>query len=175
LIGRSNVGKSSLLNALVARRALARTSASPGKTRLCNVYRVEDTYYLVDLPGYGYARASRRERAGFVRLVESYLRSRAALAGTVWLLDARHDPSAEDQAMGRFLAEHAIPVLVALTKVDKLPRGKRPDRLRAIAATIAVPEEQCVLTSSEKREGIADLRAAIDALAAGSGPGPASA
>lgn len=166
LVGRSNVGKSSLLNALVGRKAIARTSGSPGKTRTCNVYRVDERYYLVDLPGYGFARASRTDRAAFRRLLEAYLAERPAVAGVVWLLDARHRPSRDDLAVGAALAEHALPVLVALTKVDKLTRSRRGEQLETIAAMIGVPEEQCVLTSVPDREGVTELRAAVEALAA---------
>ena len=97
-IGRSNVGKSSLINALLDRKRLARVSATPGKTTLVNVYRLP-TFYLIDLPGYGWARASKTARAGYRRLVESYLTARSTVAGIVWLLDIRHPPSKDDRWM----------------------------------------------------------------------------
>src|SRR3954463_11268526 len=111
LIGRSNVGKSSLLNALTGRRSLARVSATPGKTTLLNAFRLP-TFYLVDLPGYGFARAGRAARAGYRHLIERYLLERPTLAGVVWLLDIRHDPSADDRAIQELLVRSGRPVLV---------------------------------------------------------------
>jgi GTP-binding protein len=165
-LGRSNVGKSSLLNAITGRRALARTSQSPGKTQTINVYGVADRYYLVDLPGYGYARASRTERRRFVALLRDYLSSREPLAGVVWLLDVRRDPVDEDREMANHVAGRGVPILVAITKADKFGRGRRIDRRRAILDAIGIPEEQCVLTSARTRDGIQDLRDAIEHLVA---------
>jgi GTP-binding protein len=160
------VGKSSLLNALVGRKAIARTSKSPGKTRDCNVYRVAEELYLVDLPGYGYARVSHSERHRFSRLIDRYLETRSSLAGVVWLLDVRRDPAAPDLALADKLAEWEVPVLVAITKGDKLPRARRSRQMRTILTTVGLPEEQAVLTSAVTREGLDDLRESILALAA---------
>ncbi len=161
IVGRSNVGKSSLLNALVGRRALARTSQTPGKTQMCTVYDVGDGSYLVDLPGYGYAQASREARAGFRTLLNSYLTTREPLAGVMWLLDMRRDPSTQDLAMGDLLATRGVPVLVVLTKSDKVPRAGRRDRTDAIADQVGVPGDQCVVTSAHRKEGIDALRASV--------------
>lgn len=158
------MGKSTLLNVLARRRSLARTSRSPGKTRTCNVYLVDDTYYLVDLPGYGYARRSKQERRHFRRLLEDTVTGRERLAGVVWLLDIRHEPSDDDLAMADLMASHQVPVLVALTKADKVPRGRRAQRRAAIAAALRVPDDQCVTTSAEERLGIDELREAIETL-----------
>ncbi|MEK7379931.1 MAG: ribosome biogenesis GTP-binding protein YihA/YsxC, partial [Gemmatimonadota bacterium] len=122
-VGRSNVGKSSLLNALVGRRALARVSSTPGKTQHVNVFQLP-TFYLIDLPGYGWARASATDRRSFRQLLETYLKRRERLAGIVWLLDIRHSPSLDDQEVHAVLVETGRPTLVALTKGDKLPQER---------------------------------------------------
>jgi len=165
VIGRSNVGKSSLINALVERRALARTSRSPGKTQACNVYAVEDRFYLLDLPGYGYAQVSKAHRAGFRQLLRDIVAHRTPLRGALWLVDIRHPPSREDAAMQDVFAAHTTPVLLVVTKADKLARGKREQYVRSILHALNVPESQCVVTSARTREGIADLRDSITALA----------
>src|SRR5881409_795902 len=126
LLGRSNVGKSSLLNALAGRR-IAKISGTPGKTRALNVFLVDESHYFLDLPGYGYARAGKAQRAAFRGLVKHALR-RERLRGVVWLLDIRHPLSTDDQAMQDALAEEAQQVLAALTKGDKLSSGKRGTR-----------------------------------------------
>ncbi len=160
LIGRSNVGKSSLLNALTGRRSLARVSATPGKTTLLNAFRLP-TFYLVDLPGYGFARAGKAARAGYRRLIERYLLERPTLAGVVWLLDIRHDPSADDHAIQELLVRSGRPVLVALTKGDKLTRSAQLERPGAFALALGLHQDQIQLTSSTSRLGIAELAESI--------------
>jgi GTP-binding protein len=123
-LGRSNVGKSSLLNRLCGRKALARSSSEPGKTRELNFYLISDGYYFVDLPGYGYARAPEQIRSGWGKLVEEYLKKRKELCMVVQLIDARHEPTPLDVLMVGWLEYYEIPFLVALTKADKLPRSK---------------------------------------------------
>ena len=167
-IGRSNVGKSSLLNALVGRKGMARVSGTPGKTTLLNAFRLP-TFYLVDLPGYGFARASKSARASHRTLVTRYLRERPSLAGVAWLLDARHDPSAGDLDMQELLVESGRPVLAVLTKADKLVRSARRERARAIARALELPDDQVQLTSSRTGDGITDLRASILALVGSDG------
>jgi GTP-binding protein len=155
LLGRSNVGKSSLLNALFG-RSLARVSRTPGRTAHINVFRLP-TMYLLDLPGYGFARASHAERARYRRLVRGLVEKRKTLTGVLWLLDIRRDPTADDQAFFELLAARGVPVLAAVTKGDKLPYGQRVKRLREIGERLALPPEQVQLTSSLTGEGIADL------------------
>jgi GTP-binding protein len=159
-VGRSNVGKSSLLNALTGRAGLARVSGTPGKTAHVNVFRLPD-FYLVDLPGYGFARASKSARLGYRRLVEGYLRRRETLAGVVWLLDLRHLPSKDDIAMQELLIESGTSMLAVFTKADKLGRQAQATQGRAIARALGLDEGQTQLVSSETGQGIADLGASI--------------
>ena len=161
LAGRSNVGKSSLLNILVGRRALARMSATPGKTRALNVFDWGGRCYLVDVPGYGWAKAGRDDRAAWRRLVEAYVMDRATLRGLLWLLDLRRDPSREDLAFGKVLAARRLPVLPVATKADHVPRGARAPRVAAIAAALGLAPEDVVVTSARTREGQEALRDAV--------------
>jgi GTP-binding protein len=163
-IGRSNVGKSSLLNALVGRPGLARVSGSPGKTTLLNFYRLPELY-LVDLPGYGFARASKSDRAGYRTLVTGYLRTRKSLAGIVWLLDIRHDPSNADREMQELLVESGWPVLAVFTKADKLTHSARRTRERELAESLGLQSEQIAVTSSRSGLGIAELATSVVAAA----------
>jgi GTP-binding protein len=167
LIGRSNVGKSSLLNALLGRPGLARVSGTPGKTTLLNAFRLPG-FYLIDLPGYGFARAGKAARAGYRQLVHRYLLERPTLAGVVWLLDVRHEPSEQDREIQDLLSESGRPVLVALTKGDKLTRSAQAERTRSLAAALGLHEDQVQLTSSTSRLGIAELAASIAAAVGGS-------
>ncbi|OLB67546.1 MAG: ribosome biogenesis GTP-binding protein YsxC [Gemmatimonadetes bacterium 13_1_20CM_4_66_11] len=164
-IGRSNVGKSSLLNALVGQR-LAKTSATPGKTRLLNVFLTDGSHYYLDLPGYGYARAGKAERRAFRGLLTHALR-REHLAGVVWLLDIRHPPSVDDRAMQDVLVEGETHVLAALTKGDKLSTAQRGARERELREELGLPEDQVIVTSAKTGDGIAELKEAIDGLVSG--------
>ncbi|CAK8054231.1 ribosome biogenesis GTP-binding protein YihA/YsxC [Eupransor demetentiae] len=124
LVGRSNVGKSSLTNTLINRKNFARTSAQPGKTQTLNFYDVEDQLYFVDVPGYGYAKVSKKQREEFGQMIETYITSRKRLRGVISLVDARHAPSQEDVMMYEWLNYYHIPILVVATKLDKIARGK---------------------------------------------------
>ena len=170
-IGRSNVGKSSLLNALVGRKAIARISKTPGKTRDCNVYRVDERLYLVDLPGYGYARVPKTERRRLRELIEQYLQCRRELAGVVWLMDVRRTPSQDDMDIADKLAEAGIPILLAITKSDKLARQRRADQMRSILEVVQLSQQQAIVTSAVTKEGMDDLKESILALAAEAGSG----
>ena len=166
LIGRSNVGKSSLLNALVGTPGLARISSTPGKTTLLNAYRLPG-FYLIDLPGYGFARAGKSAREGYRRLVTRFLAERPTVTGVVWLLDIRHDPSRDDLEMQQLLIRNGRPVLVALTKADKLGRTAGQTRVRELAAALGIDQDQVQLTSSRSGLGIGDLAASIATAAGG--------
>lgn len=170
-VGRSNVGKSSLINRVLGRKGLARVSQTPGKTTLLNVYRLP-AFYLVDLPGYGFAKASKPERAAYRLLLERYLRERQSLAGVVWLLDIRHEPSADDALFGELLAATGVPTLPVLTKADKLTQGARTKRARELGRALGAGAEPPLVTSSSTGLGIADLGASILAAVAGGGPTP---
>jgi GTP-binding protein len=163
LIGRSNVGKSSLVNALLARPGLARVSGTPGKTTLLNAFRLP-TLYLIDLPGYGFARAGKAARAGYRRLITRYLRERPSLAGVVWLLDVRHPPSRDDREIQELLIASGRPVLAVLTKADKLTRSAQASRMGELAEMLGLHPEQVQLTSSTTGLGIAELGQSILAI-----------
>jgi len=156
------VGKSSLLNALVGRR-IAKTSGTPGKTRALNVFRIGDSHYFLDLPGYGFARIGKAQRAAFRGLLKHTLR-RQRLAGVVWLLDIRHPPSVDDRAMQDVLIEAEINVLAALTKSDKLTTNQRETRELELGEALELTKEQMIVTSAKTGEGIADLRESITGL-----------
>ena len=166
-LGRSNVGKSSLLNRLVQRKKLARTSGTPGKTRLLHFYRVcrpDRTLLLVDLPGYGYARVSQQERARWRHMIEAYLGARPPLRAAVLLQDVRRDPGGEERDLVAWLHGHEIPVLVALTKLDKLRPSQRARRLRALADGLPVQADWLVPTSAQTGDGVRMLWQLLDRL-----------
>ncbi|MHB0755136.1 ribosome biogenesis GTP-binding protein YihA/YsxC [Polaribacter sp. M15] len=123
-IGRSNVGKSSLINMLMERKALAKTSGKPGKTQLINHFKINDEWFLVDLPGYGYAQVSKKKRVIFQYFIENYFKEREQLVCTFVLIDSRHDPQKIDLDFMRFLGENQIPFCLVFTKADKLPSSK---------------------------------------------------
>jgi GTP-binding protein len=162
--GRSNVGKSSLLNALVRRKSFARVSRTPGRTREINFFRVNNGFVLVDLPGYGYARISKERKAAWKPLMESYLRRTSQLRGIVLLLDIRREPSEDDREMLDFLAEMEIPTLIALTKTDKLGKSAARQRAADIARDLALESEQVIPFSAHSGEGRAELLEAITDL-----------
>lgn len=165
-IGRSNVGKSSLLNLLVRRKAFARVSRTPGRTQEVNFFQVNQDLVLVDLPGYGYAKVSKTKRHSWQPLIDGYLRMTTQLRGIVLLLDIRRDPNAEDLAMLDYLAELEIPTLVVVTKVDKLGTAERARRMAAVIASIGVDEEQVIASSAHTGAGRDALAEAVVQLVA---------
>jgi GTP-binding protein len=162
--GRSNVGKSSLLNRLVRRKAFARVSNTPGRTREINFFKVNDRFVLADLPGYGYAKISKTRKAEWLPLIEGYLRASTALRGVVQLLDSRHPPSEEDLQMLDFLAEIGVPTVVVLTKIDKLRAREVPERIHAIAVALRLEDDQVIPFSAETNQGRDELAAALMSL-----------
>lgn len=162
--GRSNVGKSSLLNTLVRRKAFARVSRTPGRTREINFFNVNNQFILTDLPGYGYARISKERKADWKPLIEGYLKQTPVLAGVVLLLDIRREPSDDDMAMLDFLAEAELPTIIALTKVDKLPRAEVIDRVETIRNVLGLEPDQTIPFSSSTGEGRDELAEAMMGL-----------
>jgi len=162
--GRSNVGKSSLLNSLVRRKSFARVSRTPGRTREINFFRINNGFVLVDLPGYGYARVSKEKKSEWRPMIESYLRRTTQLRGIVLLLDIRREPSEDDRAMLDFLAEVEVPTIVALTKTDKLSKAAARERVGEIARALALETEQIIPFSAHTGEGRVELLEAITTL-----------
>jgi GTP-binding protein len=162
--GRSNVGKSSLLNSLVRRKSFARVSRTPGRTREINFFRINNSFVLVDLPGYGYARVSKAKKAEWRPLIESYMRRTTQLRGIVLLLDIRREPSDDDRSMLDFLAEMEVPTIVALTKKDKLTKAAALKQAADISRTLALASEQVIPFSAHTGEGRIELLEAITEL-----------
>ena len=170
--GRSNVGKSSLINKLLQRKSLARVSATPGKTATINFYRV-DTMRLVDLPGYGYARVSDAERRRWADLIEGYFNDQRDLRLVLQLVDMRHPPSKDDYQMLNYLTDREIPFIIVLTKADKLNKAQRLQRLKALATELEDFEGvKLIPFSALTVEGVADLREILDFVAGEDEPNP---
>ena len=172
-LGRSNVGKSSLLNALAGARGLARTSSTPGRTQLVNFFRVAERaagrkpeeLYLVDLPGYGYAKAPREVREGFEALVLSYLADREPLRLCVFIVDARHEPSERDQRLRELLDENELPWALAANKVDALSKNEMRSRIQRLEQGLGLTSSGVVPVSAEEGRGIGELWSLIRAVA----------
>jgi len=149
-LGRSNVGKSSLINNLIGRKNLARTSSTPGKTRGLYFYLLNNNFCFVDLPGYGYARVSKKEQERWAPIIEEYLEGRANLYGCVHLVDCRHEPTEDDRLMAEWLRMHSIPRVTVATKADKLSRGALLRQLEVIKGKLGLFEEEFLLPFSAR-------------------------
>jgi GTP-binding protein len=154
------------LNQLLRRKKFARVSNTPGRTREINFFRVNDSLILVDLPGYGYARVSKEQRASWRPLIEGYLQRSPQLRGVVQLLDARHDPTQDDEQMLGFLAELGVPSIIVLTKIDKLTATQAARRIAEISSALALEPEQVISFSAVSGRGRDELAEAIMALVA---------
>jgi len=163
-IGRSNVGKSSLINTMINRKALARTSSSPGKTRTINFYNIENMLWFVDLPGYGYAKTSKSESEKWGKMIEIYLKTRETLCRIVWLIDIRHEPSANDKIMLDWLRYYNKPFIIVATKADKLNRSQVPKQLAMLKRELKTDADTPIIAfSSEAKTGKDALWAQLDA------------
>jgi GTP-binding protein len=156
--GRSNVGKSSLINTLTNRKSLARTSATPGKTRAINFFNINDSLYLVDLPGYGYAKVSKEEKAKWGVMIEEYLNHRKELKLVILLVDIRHEPTTDDKLMFEWMKATGSKIVVVATKADKLTRNHANRSLQTIKKSLSLTSEDILLPfSSETRQGKEEL------------------
>ena len=162
--GRSNVGKSSLINKLLRRSKAARVSNTPGRTREINFFRVNDKFILVDLPGYGYARVAKNRKAEWKPMIDAYLRGSQTLRGIVQLLDIRHDPTNDDIQMLDFLSEVGVPTMIVMTKTDKLTKSQAATRIATIVASLGLDEEQVIPFSSVTGLGRDELAEAVMSL-----------
>lgn len=149
LSGRSNVGKSSLINTLCNRKNLARTSQRPGKTQTLNYYKINEDFYMVDVPGYGYAKVSKSERSAWGRMLETFFSVNKKLRATILIVDLRHAPSKEDVQMYEFLKYYECPVIVVATKADKISKGKYEKHKKVVKTTLQMdPDDPLLLFSS---------------------------
>ena len=164
--GRSNVGKSSALNALVGSRKVARVSKTPGRTQALNLFAIDEHVTFVDLPGYGYARVPEAVQDRWKEAIEKYLGQRQALRLVICLVDARHPPQPLDQALVEALRQAELPLRVVATKMDKITRGKRAAQRKALAQGLGLPTEAVIPFSSETNLGVAEVWAAIEAAIA---------
>ena len=166
-IGRSNCGKSSLINHFLDRKNMAHTGGTPGKTRLLNYFLVDKSFYLVDLPGYGFAKVSKKTRAIWMKLFRSFLMSQDRPLALFHLLDVRHQPTQEDLEVSRWVQESGHPFAVAVTKIDKIGTNSRPKRFQEIIQALGVPRETPFFpTSAANRDGRDEMLGWVKALLA---------
>lgn len=163
--GRSNVGKSSLINALINRKAYARTSSKPGKTQTINYYNVNDSVYLTDLPGYGYANANLSAKADWGVLIERYLHTSSALKAVFLLVDIRHEPTEDDVLMCSWIMESGFHPVIIATKLDKIGKNERAKRCSEIRTRLLLPQDaELYPFSALTREGLPEISACIDRI-----------
>lgn len=148
LAGRSNVGKSSFINKMIQRKNLARTSSQPGKTQTLNFYKLNEAFYFVDVPGYGYAKVAKSERERWGKFIEEYITTREKLRAVVLLIDIRHEPTKDDQQMYQWLQYIDVPRIVVATKADKIPKGKIQKHLKQVKETLQMDKETPLLAFS---------------------------
>jgi len=153
LVGRSNVGKSSFINTLINRKNFARTSSIPGKTQTLNFYLINDYFYLVDAPGYGYAKVNKQLKNKFGLIMEDYLEGRENLKMVFMLVDFRHKPTEDDVLMYKYLKHYNIPVTIVCTKTDKVSKNSHEKSLNLISKTLEIPKEELILFSSVTKSG----------------------
>ena len=163
--GKSNVGKSSLINSLVNRKALARTSSQPGKTQTINFYNVNETMYLVDLPGYGYAKVPQSEKENWGKLIERYLHGSQQLRAVFLLIDIRHEPGANDKIMYEWICHNGYEPIIIATKLDKIKRSQIQKQVKLIREGLKVrPGTQIIPFSSETKQGVAEVWNLMESL-----------
>lgn len=164
VLGKSNVGKSSLINALCNRRKLCKTSGTPGKTRLINVFLINEAFHLIDLPGYGFAKVDKAEKVRWGAMMEAYFRDSTHLKHVLHLVDVRHEPTQDDIQMNRFLRQMNIPFTLVATKADKITRGARSKKLAPICRAMLVQPWEVLLFSSEDNTGRTELLEKIETI-----------
>jgi GTP-binding protein len=163
LAGRSNVGKSSFINKMINRKNLARTSSKPGKTQTLNFYLINESLYFVDVPGYGFARVSKKEREAWGKMMETYFTTREQLRAVVLIVDLRHPPTKDDVMMYEFLKHYQIPTIIIATKADKVPKGKWQKHLKVVRETLNIMEDdKLILFSAETGQGKEEAWAALE-------------
>lgn len=165
LVGRSNVGKSSLINKVLNRKKLAKSSSTPGKTRTINYYLINGEWYFVDLPGYGFAKVSKAEKAKWAKMIETYLTKRESLKGVIHLIDMRHPPTDNDIMMKDWLMNVELPVLVVATKADKISRGAQPKHLAQIRRGLDMESGVIPIAfSAETGQGVEEVHKALEEI-----------
>ena len=162
VVGKSNVGKSSLINRLCQRSKLARTSATPGKTRLINVFLLNGSFHLIDLPGYGFAKVDKQEKARWGQMMQGYFEQAGELCHVFCLVDIRHEPTRDDVQMNQFLRQTGIPFTVVATKADKISRGARQKQLAPICRALLVQPWEVICFSAEDGTGREELLARME-------------